>query len=158
MQTQGPVARRGFRLVTQILRAGNFCPFKGVTPVMGSGERRIWTRSVHPEPSPRRSFGFFPIAGKETRPAGRTPLRTTTPIRNLPPHPSRLRRATFPPGGRLKGSRRRNSPPLRKPAPPCFKRKTLLQYGRRNPSREGERPWNSTAWWPRPRAPSPTAW
>lgn len=44
------------------------------------------------------------------------------------------------------------------PAPPCFKRKTLLQYGGRNPNREGERPWNSTAWWPRPRAPSPTAW
>ena len=88
----------------------------------------------------------------------RNPPATNATIPSSPPHPSRLRRATFPPGGRLKGSRRRNSPPLRKPAPPCFKRKTLLQYGRRNPNREGERPWNSTAWWPRPRAPSPTAW
>ena len=30
-----------------------FCLFQGVTPVMGVlGGRRIWTRSVHPEPSP----------------------------------------------------------------------------------------------------------
>ena len=108
LQTQGPVARRGFRLVTQILRAGNFCPFKGVTPVMGSGERRIWTRSVHPEPSPgdpqgelprRGKRGWpgplvsFPSLGKKLAPQGETlrrpqaakfPLRGTKPLYHRP--------------------------------------------------------------------------
>ena len=48
--------------------------------------------------------------GKVTRrpQAAKFPLRTTNPIRTLPPHPSRLRRATFPPRGRLKKIRRRN--------------------------------------------------
>ena len=43
LQTQGPVARDEMIKATQILRAGNFCPFKGVTPVMGSGESGLWT-------------------------------------------------------------------------------------------------------------------
>ena len=50
---QGPVARENTRTATQILRAGNFASsHRYASPVMGSGERRIWTRSVHPEPSP----------------------------------------------------------------------------------------------------------
>ena len=51
---QGPVARQEFRPITQILRAGNFAhPNRYASPVMGVlGGRRIWTRSVHPEPIP----------------------------------------------------------------------------------------------------------
>ena len=53
LQTRGPVARENTRTATQILRAGNFASsHRYASPVMGSGERRIWTRSVHPEPSP----------------------------------------------------------------------------------------------------------
>ena len=47
----------------------------GVSPVNGGrGVERLWAGTpigAHP----RRSFGFFPIAGKETRPAGRNPVR-----------------------------------------------------------------------------------
>ena len=46
---------------------------------MGVRGRTNWSRR-EPVPDgdvslPRRSFGFFPIAGKETRPAGRNPVR-----------------------------------------------------------------------------------
>ena len=177
--SQAPVGRREFRPAAQILRAGNFAILnryappamgdRGPTPPVRGRCREAtegigWRSYGHEVPVgrvPRRSFGDFPIGtlGKSLAARRqRNPPATNATIPSSPPHPSRLRRATFPPGGRLKGSRRRNSPPLRKPAPPCFKRKTLLQYGGRNPNREGERPWSSTAWWPRPRAPSPTAW
>ena len=47
----------------------------GVSPVNGGrGVERLWAGTpigAHP----RRSFCFFPIAGKETRPAGRNPVR-----------------------------------------------------------------------------------
>ena len=43
LQTQGPVARKELRKATQILRAGNFCPSQGGTPVMGAGESGLWT-------------------------------------------------------------------------------------------------------------------
>ncbi len=47
----------------------------GVSPVNGGrGVERLWAGTpigAHP----RRSFGFFPIAGQETRPAGRNPAR-----------------------------------------------------------------------------------
>ena len=35
------VARKELRKATQILRAGNFCPSQGVTPVNGVQGRRI---------------------------------------------------------------------------------------------------------------------
>ncbi len=50
---QGPVARVEPHPSTPFLRAGHKRPRKGEFPrKQGSGERRIWTRSVHPEPSP----------------------------------------------------------------------------------------------------------
>ena len=36
------------------------------SPVMGSGERRLWARSAH-RSRPRRRFGYFAAAGKVTR-------------------------------------------------------------------------------------------
>ena len=60
LQTQGPVAREEFRPATQILRAGNFLPNPRGNPRNGGpGVRRIWTRSVHPEPSPGDSLVTF---------------------------------------------------------------------------------------------------
>ncbi len=119
-----------------------FCPPQGVTPVNGVrgkrsyGPRRSVSGAVVHRPRPRRSFGFFPIAGKETRrpQAAKLPCEKSHPAARCghralqksallspphpppsgapsprgegfwgrsPPHPSRLRRATFPPGGRL---------------------------------------------------------
>ena len=50
---QGPVARVEPHPSTPFLRADHKRPRKGEFPrKQGSGERRIWTRSVHPEPSP----------------------------------------------------------------------------------------------------------
>lgn len=63
----------------------------GVSPVNGGrGVERLWAGTpigAHP----RRSFGFFPIAGKETRPAGRKPvsrraLRTSWSAEDGRPH------------------------------------------------------------------------
>jgi hypothetical protein len=77
---QGPVARKESTPGTvfcapEILRKGI-----GVSPVTGGpGVVRLWAGSpigAHP----RRSFGFFPIAGKETRPAGRNPHRGMKPF------------------------------------------------------------------------------
>ena len=52
-QSQGPVARREFRVSLRFCAPEGFCLLQGVTPVTGVlGGRRIWTRSVHPEPSP----------------------------------------------------------------------------------------------------------
>jgi len=70
LQTQGPVARRESRKATQILRAGNIArPDRYASPVMGSGERRIWTRSVHPEPSPV-AFWLLCRHGQSNSPPG----------------------------------------------------------------------------------------
>ena len=48
---------------------------------------------------------FSPWKKKVAARRRRNPPRTTDAVRTLPPHPSRLRRATFPPGGRLKKKR-----------------------------------------------------
>ena len=105
-----------------------FRPAQGVTPVMGPGAdspcqgemaRRArggrvgeYEHEVLILSRPRRRFGDFAAAGKVTRrpQAAKFPLRTTNVIRNLSPHPSRLRRATFSPGGRLTGGHM--GPPL----------------------------------------------
>ena len=58
----------------RILRAGTFAEtYRGILRKWGSGVARLWAGTpigAHP----RRSFGFFPIAGKETRPKGRNPV------------------------------------------------------------------------------------
>ena len=80
-----------------------FCPPQGVTPVMGvRGLAVLWARSAR-RPRPPAILWFLshrwernsPPAGGEIPPA-----RNETAL-SSPPHPSRLRRATFPPGGRL---------------------------------------------------------
>ena len=105
--SQGPVARKEPLAATQILRAGRILPDPRDNPRNGGpGVRRLGApERCSSGAVPRRSFGFFPIAGKETRPAGRNPpaarRRRNPPARNetalsSSPHPSRLRRATFP--------------------------------------------------------------
>ena len=48
------------------LRAGNVLPTARGNPRNGGpGERRIWTRSVHPEPSPGDPLVSFPSLGKK---------------------------------------------------------------------------------------------
>ena len=65
LQTQGLVARRGFRVSLRFCAPEGFCLLQGITPVMGGpGVRRIWTRSVHPEPSPGDPQGELPRRGK----------------------------------------------------------------------------------------------
>ena len=55
-------------------------------------------RSRSPSAASPVAFCLLFRHGKRRSPpaGGETPLRTTNAIRNLPPHPSRLRRATFP--------------------------------------------------------------
>ena len=65
LHTQGPVGRNEPQTTTQILRAGNILPGPRGNPRNGGpGVRRIWTRSVHPEPSPGDPLGTFPSLGK----------------------------------------------------------------------------------------------
>ena len=84
---------------------------------MGSGERRIWTRSVHPELSPAILWVLSHV-GKVPRPAGRNPpaagaAKETLP--SSPPHPSGLRPATYlPPKRKVCG--RNVDPPLQRGA------------------------------------------
>ena len=69
--------------------------------VMGSGERRIWTRSVHPEPSPG-AFWLLCRHGQSNPPSadGGIPLRTINLFLNLSPHPSGLTASHLPPRGK----------------------------------------------------------
>ena len=84
---------------------------------MGSGERRIWTQSVHPEPSPAILWVLSHV-GKVPRPAGRNSpaagaAKETLP--SSPPHPSGLRPATYlPPKRKVCG--RNVDPPLQRGA------------------------------------------
>ena len=77
----GPSGPEGMKSGTvfcalELLRKG-----VGVSPVNGGpGEKRLWAGTpigAHP----RRRFGPFAAAGKETRPAGRNPQRRMKPIR-----------------------------------------------------------------------------
>ena len=79
----------------------------------GPGVRRIWTQSVHPEPSPGDPLVSFPSLGKKLAPQGETLLQQTKGLYHCPL--IRPLRGTFPPGGRLKKSRRRNPPHRSKP-------------------------------------------
>ena len=78
-QTQGPMARKEPLTATQILRAGNvLLTSRGNPRNGGPGGKRSYGHEVPVGRVPRRSFGFFPIAGKETRPAGRNSLAKRT--------------------------------------------------------------------------------
>ena len=125
-----------------------FCPLQGVTPVTGvrgltplvkgrwpkaRGDRdgRIWTRSVHPEPSPGDPQGELPRRGKRRWPGPLVSFpamgkklaarrRQNSPAYNKcspkPAPSSGPFGATFPPGGRLRKGRRRNfSAPIQLP-------------------------------------------
>ena len=101
----GPSGPEGIAEAAPFLRAGNPATSNNrASPVMGSGVRRIWARSAHPEPSPGDPQGELPRRGKRRWPgplvsfpslgkklAARrrrnNPLRTTYPIQNLSPHP-----------------------------------------------------------------------
>ena len=64
-------ARKESRNATQILRAGNDAPTtKRESLVTGSGERRIWARSAHPEPSPGAFCLLFRHGKRRSPPAG----------------------------------------------------------------------------------------
>ena len=74
----------------------------GVTPVMGVQGVGEYGRgaSILSPPLGGSLVSFCP-GRKKLAPQGEIPLRTTNAVRNPPPHPSGLRPATFPPGGRL---------------------------------------------------------
>ena len=79
LQTQGPMARKEPLTATQILRAGNvLLTSRGNPRNGGPGGKRSYGHEVPVGRVPRRSFGFFPIAGKGTRPAGRNSLAKRT--------------------------------------------------------------------------------
>ena len=74
----------------------------GVTPVMGVQGVGEYGRgaSILSPPLGGSLVSFCP-GRKKLAPQGEIPLRTTNAVRNPPPHPSGIRPATFPPGGRL---------------------------------------------------------
>ena len=84
-----------------------FCLVQGVTPVMGVQGVGEYGRgaSILSPPLGGSLVSFCP-GRKKLAPQGEIPLRTTNAVRNPPPHPSGLRPATFPPGGRLREKRR----------------------------------------------------
>ena len=88
-------------------------------PRNGGPGVRIWTRSVHPEPSPGDPLGTFPSLGKYLAPQGETFLQQTKGLYHCPL--IRPLRGHLPPGGRLKKSRRRNLPHRSRPTSiPCL--------------------------------------
>ena len=95
-----------------------FCLVQGVTPVNGGpGGGRHGGRGGNAVPAdcahPLAALWFLSARAERNSPPGRrnTPLRTTNPIRNLSPHPPQCEHwGTFPPGGRLNESGRRNLP------------------------------------------------
>ena len=73
-ENQAPVGREESRKATQILRAENYLPSPRGNPRNGGpGVRRIWTRSVHPEPSPGDSLVTFSSLRKSLAPQGEIP-------------------------------------------------------------------------------------
>ena len=100
---QGLVARRKFRPATQILRAGNSAilnryasPRNGGPGVSGPMGTKCPSAA-----SPGDPLVTFPSLGKSLAARRRrNPPATNATIPSSPPHPSRLRRATFPPRGK----------------------------------------------------------
>ena len=96
----GPSGPEGIAEAAPFLRAGNPATSNNrASPVMGSGVRRIWARSAHPEPSPgdpqgelprRGKRGWpgplvsFPSLGKKLAPQGETLLQQTKGLYHCP--------------------------------------------------------------------------
>ena len=96
-KTQGPVARKKSQKATQILRAGNFFLAQEVTPVNGvRGKATMSTKCSSGAVSGGVLVTLPPWAKSLAARRRRNPPHTTNAVRTLPPHPSRLRRATFP--------------------------------------------------------------
>ena len=123
-QSQGPVARRGFRPATQILRAGTFLPGPRGNPRNGGpGVSRHWRTKFASAASPGDPLVPFPSLGKEPSPQGGTlpppaggeilPVKRTSqrPDEGIGPYKNHSIIApssapfggTFPPRGRLLG-------------------------------------------------------
>ena len=103
LHTQGPVARREFRPITQILRAENFAElFRRASPVTGDrGSGEYGHVSAHPEPSPGDPLVSFSSLGKKlaARRRRNLPARNETAL-SSPPHPSGLTASHLPPRGK----------------------------------------------------------
>ena len=119
---QGPAARKKSKPGTGFCAPELLWKGVGVSPVNGGrGVERLWAGTpigAHP----RRSFGFFPIAGKETRPAGRNPVR-------------RRAESLRPTGVTVRGGRAG-----RRPAPTAFqadRSRTGQREGQAPPLRDG---------------------
>jgi len=67
----GPSGPEGIAEATPFLRAGNPATSNNrASPVMGSGVRRIWARSAHPEPSPGALWFLCRHGQRNSPPAG----------------------------------------------------------------------------------------
>ena len=162
LQTQGPVGRDEFRHPLKFCAPEILCQAQGITPVNGGlgadspcqGEMARRARggreSRHGERSsplrrPPASYGSF-STWKRNSPRRAKPCKTRRRGHGLalresfndvcslkrPPHPSRLRRATFPPGGRLFGGLPPHPSPLGPPDPiPSGLRPSPLDKGSR---------------------------
>ena len=113
----GPSGPAGIEILTQILRAGRALMRDRRAPRKGGpgepGGKPSLANKVRLCGVPRRRFGYFAAVGKVTRrpqtaefPAKRraevvAPYARKKAVPSSPPHPSGLRPATFPPGGRL---------------------------------------------------------
>ena len=99
-----------------ILRAGNSLPAPRDNPRNGGPGKGDYEHEVLIGAVPGGVLVTLPPRAKSLAARRqRNPPATNATIPSSPPHPSRLRRATFPPGGRLKMGRRRN--PLHKSEP-----------------------------------------
>ena len=134
------MGRKERRKATQILCAGNPAISNSrASPVTGSGGKRSYgheapvgrvpgdpqgelaRRAMRRWPGPLVSFpslGKKPAARRaalSAEIAAKSPLRTTTPIQNLPPHPPQCEHwGTFPPGGKAKKEQAAKRPEKRR--------------------------------------------
>ena len=77
LQTQGPVARREFRVSLRFCAPEIFCLAQGIAPVMGGpGVSRHWRTKFASAASPGDPLVPFPSLGKEPAPQGGTPFQT----------------------------------------------------------------------------------
>ena len=113
LEQPGPSGPEGYANATQILRAGNIAkPNRYASLVMGVRGAATWsTGTVLLGANPGGVLVTLPPWAKSlaARRRRNIPLRTTNPIRNLSPHPPRIRSAPSPQGEGLKRSGRRNS-------------------------------------------------
>ena len=128
----GPSGPEGIAEAAPFLRAGNPATSNNrASPVMGSGVRRIWARSAHPEPSPG-AFWFLCRHGQRNSP----PAGGEIPLRKAPPDTARrvvapYGRDKISEGGGGKPPPYRSAKRRRKWRNPC--RKEQKQNGHRLP-------------------------